>query len=274
MRVYLTSGELATDEGTELLAICREITEDGRLDLDEIKRLRRWLRANQDAGIVAVGYLLDILNRATADGVIDRDEQRELHLAVERVIPTAYRQSAADARKAIETEKKERKKERKRLEQERAKEERALDREEQRKKREEERIKANRIRHAFAKVAGGTYPNADGTERQKHIKKCKAGQPLTLQPDPDNPYSDVAISVLLPNGKQIGSVPEYLAERIDEEVASGKQVGAYVTAVTGGTWSKPTRGVNFAVCFALPGVTPNELGDYVRRVIAQSESRA
>ena len=40
---------------------------------------------------VAIGYLYDIMARITADGVIDRDELLELHLAIERIIPTAHR---------------------------------------------------------------------------------------------------------------------------------------------------------------------------------------
>jgi hypothetical protein len=48
---------------------------DGKLDLPEIKELRKWLRANKENdSIAAIGYLHDIMARITADGVIDRDE--------------------------------------------------------------------------------------------------------------------------------------------------------------------------------------------------------
>ena len=45
------------------------------------------------------------------------------------------------------------------------------------------------------KVSGVSFENRDGSERQRIIAKCKAGDRLYLRHDPDNEYSDFAIEV-------------------------------------------------------------------------------
>src|SRR5690348_3869664 len=100
MRVFLTTSELETEAGKQLLELIVRVTTDGKLDLPEIKELRKWLRANKDNdSIAAIGYLHDIMARITADDVIDRDELLELHIALERAIPTAHRTPVIQARK-------------------------------------------------------------------------------------------------------------------------------------------------------------------------------
>jgi hypothetical protein len=123
MRVFLTKPELATEAGRQLLELTVRIATDGKLDLDEIKELRKWLRANKGhETVAAIGYLHDIMARITADGVIDREELFELHLAIERVIPTTYRTPVIEARKKREEARRERLKERRRVEKEKEKE--------------------------------------------------------------------------------------------------------------------------------------------------------
>lgn len=53
MRVVLTKTELETEVAQELLALIVRITTDGKLDLQEIVALRKWLRANKDNGPVS-----------------------------------------------------------------------------------------------------------------------------------------------------------------------------------------------------------------------------
>jgi hypothetical protein len=43
MRVYLTQPELETEAGKQLLELTIRIAADGKLDLPEIKELRKWL---------------------------------------------------------------------------------------------------------------------------------------------------------------------------------------------------------------------------------------
>jgi hypothetical protein len=264
MRVYLTKPELDTDVGQELLRLCLEITEDGKLDLEEIKALRRWLRANKDCSTVAaVPYLHDIMKRITADGVIDRDELLELHLAVERVIPTAHRTPAIQARQKREAERRERRRERRQIERER-------EQEEQKRLRAEDRARAMRLRHAFSKVAGVTFPNDDGSERQQIIGRCSPGEQLVLQHDPHNKYSSVAIRVLRINGEQLGHAPEYMAERIVENIEDGCHVLGVLSDVTGGTREHPTLGANFAVFFVAKDVPNDELTSYINDVLVKN----
>ena len=125
-----------------------------------------------------------------------------------------------------------------------------------------------RLRHSFAKVAGVTFPNDDGSERQDIIKRCRPGEQLILRHDAYNKYSIFATQVLRANGEQLGHAPEYLAERICGEIEDGYKTVAVLTDVTGGTSDKPTRGVNFAVFFVAQDVTNEELQQYANDVLS------
>jgi hypothetical protein len=266
MRVFLTNPELETDEGKHLLELTVRIASDGKLELAEIKELRRWLLSNKEnQRLPAIAYLHDIMSRITADGVIDRDELIELHLAIERVIPTSHRTPIVQARKKREAARRDRLREALRIEREKAKEE-------QKRLREDEYACKMRLRHAFAKVAGVTFPNDDGSERQRIIKNCKVGEPLVLRHDAYNEYSLFATQVLRENGEQLGHAPEYLAERICQEVESGFRSAGVLKNVTGGTSDKPTRGVNFIALFFAPDVTTEELRQYCTRVLTLEAS--
>ena len=265
MRVLLTKSELDTEAGKQLLELTVRIATDGKLDLDEIKELRSWLIANKvNNKLAAIGYLYDIMARITADGVIDRDELIELQLAIERVIPTTHRASVIQARKKREEVRRERLKEKRRIEKEQEKEERN-------RLREEEYARRMRLRHSFAKVAGVTFANDDGTERQDIIKRCILGEQLLLRHDAYNEYCMFATQVLRTNGEQLGYAPEYLAERICCEIEDGDNVVALLTDVTGDTWDKPTSGVNIAVFFVAKDITSEELQQYVNNVLSARE---
>jgi len=267
MKVILTPEHIATTAGKEILEPAVRTTLDGKLDLPEIKDLRRWLRANQaDTSIPAIGYLHDIMARITADNRIDRDELLELHLAVERVIPTTFRAGVKEARRNQEAAIKEKIRERERV---RKAEEKARLKEEKDRANADEIERRNRLRHEFAKVAGVSFPNEDGTERQTIIRNCRAGEPLILRHDPNNGYSAFATQVLRQTGQLIGHAPEYLAERICEAVWNGTDVFGAITSVTGGTADKPTRGVNFAVFYVDPKVSHDERDRYIQNVMAE-----
>lgn len=262
MRVNLTISELRTDSGVQLLDMCRQITADGKLDLQEIITLRKWLRAKCDnRDVAAIPYLSDIMTRITADSVISREEQLELHLAIERVIPPGHRTAAIQARKNLEAARQDRQRELQRVEKEKEAEER-------RRLRQEEYARARRLRHEFAKVAGVTFPNDDGSERQEIIARCAIGERLDFHHDPQNPFSAFATRVLRTTGEQLGHAPEYLAERIVERADDGYSAIGTITDLTGGVFDKPTRGVNFAIFFYDKTVSWDELNAYARVVLA------
>jgi len=261
MRVYLTSPELATEEGKQLLELTVRIAADGLIEPAEIDELHTWLKNNKENDrIAAIAYLNEILIRITADGVIDLDELIELHLAIERVIPTVHRTPIIQARKQRESA------ERERLQESRLAE--RAKKQEERKSLDEEHARQRRLRHAFAKVAGVTFPNDDGSERQTILGKCKVGEQLILRHDADSVYSMFAIQVLRTNGEQLGHAPEYLAERIHEEEEAGYKVIGVLKDLTGGSRDKPTRGANFVVFFLDRDLTNNELQQYAKGVFA------
>jgi len=266
MRIYLKTPDLESDAGKQLLDLTVSIAMDGKLDLDEIKALRAWLRANEsNTQIAAVGYLSDIMTRIAGDGVIDRDELIELHLAVERVVPPSHRSPIVEARKKRDAALRERLKEARRAEREKENEERS-------RLREEVVARRMRLRHAFAKVAGVTFPNDDGSERQAIIRRCKPGEYLTLRHEPDNEYSEFAIQVLRENGEQLGHAPEYLAQGICQEIEEGYTAIGVIKNVTGGTRDKPTRGVNFLAVFHSADVNGDELHKYVAEAFAADDA--
>jgi hypothetical protein len=261
MRVFLTTPELETEAGKQLLGMTVRIATDGKLDLPEIKELRKWLRENKENGsIPAIGYLHDIMARITADGVIEREELLELHLAVERVIPTTHRAQVIEARKQREAVRRDRLRESRRIE-------KAKEKEERKRIRAEDYARRMRLRHSFAKVAGVTFPNDDGSKRQDVVRRCNPREWLILRHDAYNAYSMFATQVLRTNGEQLGHAPEYLAERICNEIEEGYKVIGILANTTGGTWDKPTRGANFVAIFMAQDVGNEELQQYANGVL-------
>jgi hypothetical protein len=75
------------------------------------------------------------------------------------------------------------------------------------------------LRHFFTSVAGVTYPNRDGTKRQTIIAKCRAGEPIVLEAEPDNPQHEHAVRVLREDGSQIGYVAARMASHLAANLA-------------------------------------------------------
>jgi predicted nucleic acid-binding protein len=94
----LSHAELCTQLGAELLSLCRSVTEDGRLTPEELDRLRRWLLEAESAEIPAAKHLRGVIGKVLADGKITLDEYKEVHRAVEAVLPFDDRRQAMSAR--------------------------------------------------------------------------------------------------------------------------------------------------------------------------------
>jgi hypothetical protein len=90
----LTSPQLATELGAELLSLCQTVTADGRLAPEEIAGLRQWLRDADAAELQAARYLRDVIEHVLADGRITAEEYEEVYRAVETVLPFEARQQA------------------------------------------------------------------------------------------------------------------------------------------------------------------------------------
>jgi len=98
----LSHAELCTRLGAELLSLCRSVTADGRLSPEELDGLRQWLRDAESAEMPAAKHLRGVIRKVLADGKITPDEYKEVHRAVEAVLPFDARRQAMSARLEVE----------------------------------------------------------------------------------------------------------------------------------------------------------------------------
>ena len=84
------------------------------------------------------------------------------------------------------------------------------------------------------KVAGVSMTNADGTSRQEIIRThVKEGDPLHLQPEPDNPHDPNAIQVRTTTGLQIGYLQREVAEKLRMALQNEVTITVTVSWVSG-----------------------------------------
>ena len=90
----------------------------------------------------------------------------------------------------------------------------------------------------FSKIAGVSYKNDNGTERQKILRKMKnegcKGEKLYLQLDPNNQYDKNAVKVLNQDNEQLGYLKHDVAMEISERLKRGEKVTVVVSEITGG----------------------------------------
>ena len=98
----LSHAELCTQLGSELLSLCQSVTADGRLTPDELDGLRRWLSEAESVEMPAAKHLRGVIRKVLADGKITPDEYKEVHRAVEAVLPFDARRQAMSARLEVE----------------------------------------------------------------------------------------------------------------------------------------------------------------------------
>ena len=89
------------------------------------------------------------------------------------------------------------------------------------------------------KVVGVTFPNPDGSDRQRIIARCHPGEDLALVHEPNNPHDNCAVAVrrktwLGRMGKQLGHLDARLAREIVNHAAAGRQFACTLRFVTGG----------------------------------------
>lgn len=69
-------------------------------------------------------------------------------------------------------------------------------------------------------IVGESFSNQDGSSRQAEIKHCSAGEPVTLERDPENEYDPNCVKVISARGVQIGNISredDWICERLDRE---------------------------------------------------------
>jgi hypothetical protein len=240
-RVSLSKKQLQTPAGVELLRLCQSIKSDGKLSKDDIINLANWLSANRQCGLPGVDYLYSVVERIVADKKVSVDEMKELHDAIEKVLPGDARKSVAASRKAIEKSKEHKQKEIERAAREAEKQAERLRKEQERELRRQER--ANRPQGFHSKIHGVTKRNDDGTDRQSLIRDyVQPGMPLIVRREPDNPYDEFAISLLIKTRtlgifeaeRQIGYLDSCIAYDLAPYLDKGGWTRITVKDVTGG----------------------------------------
>ena len=236
-RTSLTKAQLEAGVGADLLALCQAVTADGVLSDAEITALREWLDENRAEELPAIGFLTATIDRILADGVVTPEERRELHTAIEKVLPPEARSHAVAQRKGVESEEKARQR---------------REREEQRQIEREERARNRPVYTLNFMVAGVPYEGRDAVVRRYVVE----GDRVFLVRDPHNRYSDNAIEVRIANGMQIGFVPEDYASEVAPFLDAGHPHKAEVAKVIGYRYSIPVvRAAIHQVDSEEPGLT-------------------
>lgn len=213
-RVSLTKTQLRSALGAELLSLCQSATADGRIAPEEAEGLRAWLAEADAAELPAASYLREVVERILADGQITADEYKELHKAVEAVLPAELRKQATAARREIESAEKAAARSAKEAEKARER---------------EERERNMPVASANFMVAGVRHEG-----RPKIIERyANSGDEVRLVRDRGNQYSSAAIAVQLMNGRQIGFVPEDDAQELAPLLDRGMRVEAGITKILG-----------------------------------------
>jgi hypothetical protein len=124
------------------------------------------------------------------------------------------------------------------------------------------------VDHFFARVAGETSRNSDGSDRQAVIARCRVGDLLVLEHEPDNPQDINAVRVITRRGEQIGYLERHLAGEVVSRRAKGWSFHALVADVARAGGQGP-YGVALLIVVEHHGVTDAEVALYGRRVLAR-----
>lgn len=98
------------------------------------------------------------------------------------------------------------------------------------------------MKHLIVRVAGVTYPNADGESRQDILRMLTGKEPVQIRPEPTNPYdaNALAVYVAVPcQGdastvvKHVGYIPRQMAAEIAPQL-DGDHLVCTIRSVTGG----------------------------------------
>ena len=202
-RVTLTKDQIESAAGAELLELCQEIAEDGRLTDVEIGELKQWVARHQDAGVPAIEFLSETIKQILEDGVVTATERSQLHRAVERVLPSEARKQAVESRKQRQLA---------------------------------DAAERAEVKHFFSKVSGVTFKNPDGTDRQRIVARCHEGDLLLLEREPDNKYDPRAVSVLTQAGEQIGYLSSHVVgsetyRGVAQDMDDGRKVEARIAGI-------------------------------------------
>lgn len=122
------------------------------------------------------------------------------------------------------------------------------------------------MRHFFAQVAGESHRNDDGSDRQTIIQRCRVGELLALEHEPDNPHDINAIRVLRRSREQIGYLTREFAGEVVSRSAKGWRFHAIVAGFGRAGGSGP-YGVALLIVVENEDADDGEVLGYARRVL-------
>jgi hypothetical protein len=108
------------------------------------------------------------------------------------------------------------------------------------------------------KIRGVTFRNEDRKSRQRLIARCRVGEKLVLEREPDNCRDPNAIKVLRMSGEQLGYIPAHVAANgLAKDLDCGMRPKCRIANLTGGQgrW----RGVNIEIGEWPEGSPPSEV---------------
>ncbi|TMQ47311.1 MAG: hypothetical protein E6K73_13840 [Candidatus Eisenbacteria bacterium] len=127
--------------------------------------------------------------------------------------------------------------------------------------------------HFFGQLAGESYHNADGSDRQAIIQKCDVGELLVLEHEPDNPHDINAIRVLRESGEQIGYLPRDFAGQVVSRIAKGYDFHAAIAGIGRARGGVGPYGVALLIIVDRDGVDRESVSEYAVRVLADRPRR-
>jgi len=122
--------------------------------------------------------------------------------------------------------------------------------------------------HFFGQVAGESHRNDDGSDRQAIIPRCRVGELLVLEQEPDNPHDINAIRVLRQNGEQIGYLEREFAGQVVSRSAKGVKFHAAIAGI-----GRPRRSAPYGVALLIivddDGASDAEVVAHAREVLSR-----
>jgi hypothetical protein len=73
-----------------------------------------------------------------------------------------------------------------------------------------------------ARIAGCTFRNLDGTDRQHLIRGAKAFDLLELRREPDSPFDKYAVQIVSQAGQQLGYLEKHVARETARKMDAGE----------------------------------------------------
>ena len=129
------------------------------------------------------------------------------------------------------------------------------------------------LEHFFGHVAGESHRNADGSDRQVIIPRCRVGDLLVLEHEPDNPHDINAIRVLRQNGEQIGYLEREFAGEVVSRSAKGRRYHVVIAGI-----GRPHRCAPYGVALLIivedDGASDAEVANYARAVLGRDRQVA